>query len=73
MILDEVHRFRNHVRQTPQAGTGGGVAQQQGSNVPIPDNANQWGTSDPRPQEASTQNGANDLENELQGMDMRQR
>ena len=69
MILDEVVRFRAHVRQQPQPTSAGGMGQGQQANVPIPDNANQWGAHDPRPQEAGAHVG-NDLEDELQhGMD----
>lgn len=69
MILDEVLRFRRHVRvQQPQAPMGGGPGQRQ-HNVPIPDNSNQWSHEDPRPQEAAANHHANNmgLEQELQG------
>jgi len=66
MILDEVIRFRNHVRHAPSQQPGAqGIPQAQQGNVPIPDNANRWGAQDPRPQEADAYAG-NDLENELQ-------
>jgi mitogen-activated protein kinase 7 len=66
MILDEVVRFRGHVRQQPQAQQGGGMPQAQ--QVPIPDNSNQWTQEDPRPQEAA--HGAGGLEETLRnGMD----
>ncbi|KKY26905.1 putative map kinase [Phaeomoniella chlamydospora] len=69
MILDEVVRFRAHVRQQPIATSGGGPGQTQ-ENVPIPDNARQWSYNDPRPQEPA--HGSNDLEHTLQaGMDLR--
>ena len=72
MILEEVRRFRTHVRQQPQAGSAGGIPQTQQTNVPIPDDANQYQGQDPRPQEAGAYHAANDLENELEhGMDMR--
>ena len=71
MILDEVVRFRAHVRQQPQTPSSGGMAQNQQGNVPIPDNANQWGAQDPRPQETGAHTG-DELENALlHGMDMR--
>ena len=67
MILDEVVRFRAHVRQQPQATSAGGTGQTQ-QNVPIPDNAGQWGYEDPRPQEPPQV--GDDLEHALQaGMD----
>lgn len=71
MILDEVVRFRSHVRQQPQATSAGGMGQQQ-QNVPIPDNSNQWTQEDPRPQEAVARgHHGNDLEESLQrGMDV---
>jgi mitogen-activated protein kinase 7 len=70
MILDEVVRFRAHVRQSgAHAAVSGGVPQGQQGNVPIPENANQWGGQDPRPQEAGAHAG-NDLEDVLaHGMD----
>ena len=69
MILEEVERFRRHVRvQQPPTQPGGAVGQTQ-RNVPIPDKSNQWSNEDPRPQEAAvshyTQNMG--LEQELQG------
>lgn len=72
MILDEVVRFRAHVRQQPQPPANGPMPQiSHNSNVPIPDDANSWGAQDPRPQEAAG-HGGNDLENALHhGMDMR--
>lgn len=72
MILAEVQRFRQSVRQQqPQAHMGGGMGQSQ-SNVPIPDNAGQWSQEDPRPQEASAPHNAQSmgLEQELEvGLD----
>jgi mitogen-activated protein kinase 7 len=66
MILDEVSRFRGHVRQQPQAQPGAAIAQSQ--QVPIPNNSNQWTSEDPRPQEAPQAAGG--LEETLQrGMD----
>ncbi len=65
MILDEVVRFRAHVRQQQSSGpAAGGAAPGQLNNVPIPDSAVQWGAEDPRPQEAMA--GGNDLEASLQ-------
>ena len=70
MILDEVIRFRQLVRQQPQASSAGGAGQTP-QNVPIPENPPQWGHEDPRPQEVAGHHG-NDLEESLQrGMDMR--
>ena len=67
MILDEVKRFRQHVRQVP-----GSQASPAGINVPIPQNPQQYTGEDPRPQEAGSFAG-NDLEHELQaGSDMLQ-
>lgn len=69
MILEEVQRFRQHVRvQQPQAHMGGSMGQNQG-NVPIPDNRSQWSHEDPRPQEASVPQHVQNmgLEQELQG------
>jgi mitogen-activated protein kinase 7 len=66
MILDEVSRFRGHVRQQPQAQPGAAMPQSQ--QVPIPNNSNQWTSEDPRPQEAPQAAGG--LEETLQrGMD----
>lgn len=70
MILDEVMRFRSHVRQTH--GQVGNAAQQpasQQTSVPIPEeNIGAWKQDEPRPQEA-IHGGAqiNDLEASLQG------
>ncbi|MCJ1282774.1 Mitogen-activated protein kinase [Xylographa opegraphella] len=69
MILAEVYRFRQLVRQhQPQAHMGGAMAQGH-QNVPIPDHGGQWSHEDPRPQEAM--GGQHDmgmgLEQELQG------
>jgi len=69
MILDEVVRFRAHVRQQPQAQAGGAGPQAQQS-VPVPNNPGQWTNEDPRPQEA-VHGQDNDLEVSLRnGMDM---
>lgn len=67
MILDEVLRFRQHVRhQPPQSAS-------TGPNVPIPQNPGQWNSDAPRPQETAAASG-NDLEHELQvGSDMMRR
>jgi mitogen-activated protein kinase 7 len=67
MILDEVQRFRQHVRQVP-----GSQASPAGPSIPIPNNAQQYSRQpeDPRPQETGAYMG-NDLEHELQaGSDM---
>lgn len=76
MILDEVVRFRAHVRQQSQA-QAAAVAQQQlaqQTNVPIPENQQAgWKEEEPRPQEAIAAGGPhpNDLEASLQrGMDV---
>ena len=69
MILDEVVRFRGHVRQQGQVQSAGGAGQGQ-QNVPIPENTSQWSFDDPRPQEPV--HATNDLEHTLQaGMDLR--
>jgi len=60
MILDEVARFRQHVRIQP-----GQQASGTGPQVPIPQGG-QWGAEDPRPQEAYGA-GATGLEQDLQG------
>ena len=71
MILAEVQRFRDHVRQVPQQPAAQGGATTQQANVPIPENAKQYGAQDPRPQEAGGFAG-NDLEAELHmGQDRR--
>lgn len=59
MILDEVMRFRSHVRHAPMANEAGRP------QVPIPQNPAAYANEDPRPQEASMY-ADNDLENELQ-------
>ena len=61
MILDEVSRFRQHVRIQP-----GQTAQNQGPTVPIPQAGGSWSAEDPRPQEAYGQ-AVTGLEQELQG------
>jgi mitogen-activated protein kinase 7 len=58
MILDEVARFRQHVRIQPSQ-----QGQNQGPSVPIPQNANSWGREEPRPQEVY--HGQGDLEQDL--------
>ncbi|PQE04802.1 MAP kinase protein [Rutstroemia sp. NJR-2017a BBW] len=60
LILEEVHRFRQHVRVQP------GQQGQNGPAVPIPQGGGQWSAEDPRPQEAYGQ-GPSDLEQDLQG------
>ncbi len=65
MILEEVQNFRRQVRRQPPQAVGG-VGGQQQQNVPIPNNSNQWGQDDPRPQEAAVRN-TDALEQELQG------
>lgn len=69
MILDEVMRFRHHVRHQPNQTPTGKM------DVPIPENPSQWSNrEDPRPQEASAFMGASDLEHELQaGADIHMR
>lgn len=70
MILEEVVRFRQLVRQQPQTQSAGGAGSAP-QNVPIPDNAHQWSHEAPRPQEVQGHQG-NELEEALQrGMDMR--
>lgn len=80
MILDEVRRFRHHVRggpthqpllQQPQQ-----LQQQQQhpgtghTNVPIPEHYDPRSREDPKPQEATFAPAANaDLERQLQGLD----
>lgn len=59
MILDEVARFRQHVRIQP-----GQVGANQGPAVPIPQGGATW-EMDPRPQEYGQ--GATGLEQDLQG------
>jgi mitogen-activated protein kinase 7 len=67
MILDEVLRFRHHVRHQPTQTPTGNM------NLPIPENPSAWNREDPRPQEAGAFVG-NDLEHELQaGSDMMRR
>ncbi|KAJ8066930.1 hypothetical protein OCU04_004314 [Sclerotinia nivalis] len=61
LILEEVHRFRQHVRVQP-----GQQGQNNGPQVPIPQDQASWRAEDPRPQEAYGQ-GPNDLEQDLQG------
>ena len=71
MILAEVNRFRQHVRQQPGQ-QGGGPGQQPGQAVPIPDNFDRGGYHDPRPEEMiQDQWQGNDLERDLQGLDAR--
>ena len=76
MILDEVVRFRAHVRQQqPSSQVAGGAAPGH-NNVPIPENVTQWatGAEDPRPQEPGMAMGGDDLEQTLQkGSDYRPR
>merc|ERR1712093_853865 len=62
MILDEVQRFRQHVRQVPAS-----QSSPAGMNMSIPNNPQQFSRQpeDPRPQEAGSYLG-NDLEHELQ-------
>ena len=71
MILEEVNRFRAHVRQVPAQQAAQNATQNQQTNVPIPENAAQFPRQDPRPQEADSFPG-NDLEAELHmGQDRR--
>jgi mitogen-activated protein kinase 7 len=71
MILEEVYRFRQTVRQVP--GVGGAQGMQIGhqpGHVPMPQQGGQWKEDDPRPQEYMGQ--AEGLEAELAGgLDMR--
>lgn len=76
MILDEVLRFRALVRQHSQAQAAQQQQQQQQqttqqTNVPIPEHSQGvWKREEPRPQEATPDGTANDLETSLQrGMD----
>ena len=65
MILDEVMRFRHHVRHQPSQTPTNNM------NVPIPDNPGQWSNrEDAKPQEAATAAGVSDLEYVLQGADI---
>lgn len=70
MILDEVFRFRQLVRQVPGGQGGAGAAGQQAAGqIPIPAGG-EWKTDDPRPQEYA--GAGQDLEAELAaGLDMR--
>lgn len=61
MILDEVARFRQHVRVQP-----GASGQAQGPTVPIPQAGGGWSTGDPRPQETYDR-PEEELERDLQG------
>ncbi|KAL1888423.1 mitogen activated protein kinase 2 [Ceratocystis pirilliformis] len=62
MILAEVHRFREIVRQVPNAQTGGAATAGQPAQVPMPQGGG-WTSEDPRPQEYMAQ--AQGLEAEL--------
>ncbi len=66
MIMDEVFRFRQHVRTDPNTASQipGAQASQPGQ-VPMPEGGSQWRAEDPRPQEYINQVGG--LEGELQG------
>ncbi|KDB29092.1 CMGC/MAPK protein kinase, partial [Trichophyton rubrum D6] len=73
MILNEVQRFRDHVRQPSHIQAA--LAQQlqpQQTNVPIPEDKGAWRHEDPRPQEAVFDGTSeHDLEASLhRGMDM---
>lgn len=76
MILDEVRRFRSHVRQRPDAqvqqlGVPAAALPGQGG-VGIPDNYDATAYEDPRPDEAQGQGQGATLEQDLQrGMDVR--
>lgn len=70
MILEEVQRFRTHVRQQPHQAIAGGPQQ---PNVPIPNDPSQYTGQDPRPQEAAGAFAGNDLEKDLIGQDRMQR
>ncbi|PKS05821.1 hypothetical protein jhhlp_007650 [Lomentospora prolificans] len=72
MILEEVYRFRQLVRQVPGAqGAGQGVGQPGAGQVPMPhQTGGQWKADEPRPHEYGHQ--VSDLEAELAaGIDMR--
>jgi mitogen-activated protein kinase 7 len=62
MILDEVHRFRQHVRIQP-----GQQGASQGPAVPIPQGGGSWRAEDPRPQETYGHGVTGGLEQDLQG------
>ena len=66
MILQEVHNFRQAVRQQQHVQLQGHMAGQQAGNVPIPEQQYPRG-DDPRPVEAGAQLGG--LEGDLVGMD----
>jgi mitogen-activated protein kinase 7 len=72
MILAEVNRFRQAVRQQPGQQAQGQVQQPQQA-VPIPANYDRGVYEDPRPHEANAQGQwqGNDLERDLQGLDAR--
>ncbi|RWA07517.1 hypothetical protein EKO27_g7578 [Xylaria grammica] len=66
MIMEEVFRFRQHVRTDPNTATQiPGGQPPQPNQVPMPEGGNQWRAEDPRPQEYINQGGG--LEGELQG------
>ena len=73
MILQEVHNFRQHVRN-PQQMQYAAPQQPQTQQVPIPDGHDRQYTEDPRPQEMDQRMEGQDLERELEvGLDaMRQ-
>ena len=62
MILDEVHRFRQHVRIQP-----GQQGANQGPAVRIPQDGGSWRAEDPRPQETYGHGATGGLEQDLQG------
>lgn len=66
MILDEVKRFRQQVRN-PNQMQYSNIAQGQGQSVPIPDNYDSRHYENPRPQEMQQRQQGQDLERELQG------
>ncbi|GAP82395.1 putative CMGC MAPK ERK1 protein kinase [Rosellinia necatrix] len=66
MIMDEVFRFRQHVRTDPAtAAQMPGVQPAQADLIPMPEGGTQWRAEDPRPQEYINQVGS--LEDVLQG------
>lgn len=66
MILNEVFKFRQHVRTVPGSSGPGGAGVPAPGQVPLPEGGagHQWTAEDPRPQEYGQMNG---LEAELGG------
>jgi mitogen-activated protein kinase 7 len=67
MILDEVKRFRQLVRNPNQLQYANNAQGQSQQAVPIPDNYDSRQHEDPRPQEMQQRHHGQDLERELQG------